>query len=255
MKFGKLTIPSILLFAALGASTVQVQAQTEAERKQRLEELRRKQAEALEKARKAAVEKKAKAEEEAKAKAEAEAKAKADEEAKAKAEADAKAKAEAEAKAEADAKAKAEAEAKAKADAEKKDDDSEAKKDDKAVAQDGKAAAKDDKGAAKEAPAAGTDEDLAKLRSSRPERRQASLQRLKERWGELVSTGAAKEELKLHGLRNAYLQRIRQLADKDKKTKRLEKIDRLLTLEEQRHSRVMNELRQSGTKPAAEVSK
>lgn len=241
MKFGKLTIPSILLFAALGASTVQVQAQTEAERKQRLEELRRKQAEALEKARKAAVEKKAKAEEEAKAKAEAEAKAKADEEAKA--------------KAEADAKAKAEAEAKAKADAEKKDDDSEAKKDDKAVAQDGKAAAKDDKGAAKEAPAAGTDEDLAKLRSSRPERRQASLQRLKERWGELVSTGAAKEELKLHGLRNAYLQRIRQLADKDKKTKLLEKIDRLLTLEEQRHSRVMNELRQSGTKPAAEVSK
>src|SRR5690606_37119959 len=231
----------ILLFAALGASTVQVQAQTEAERKQRLEELRRKQAEALEKARKAAVEKKAKAEEEAKAKAEAEAKAKADEEAKA--------------KAEADAKAKAEAEAKAKADAEKKDDDSEAKKDDKAVAQDGKAAAKDDKGAAKEAPAAGTDEDLAKLRSSRPERRQASLQRLKERWGELVSTGAAKEELKLHGLRNAYLQRIRQLADKDKKTKLLEKIDRLLTLEEQRHSRVMNELRQSGTKPAAEVSK
>lgn len=241
MKFGKLTIPSILLFAALGASTVQVQAQTEAERKQRLEELRRKQAEALEKARKAAVEKKAKAEEEAKTKAEAEAKAKADEEAKA--------------KAEADAKAKAEAEAKAKADAEKKDDDSEAKKDDKAVAQDGKAAAKDDKGAAKEAPAAGTDEDLAKLRSSRPERRQASLQRLKERWGELVSTGAAKEELKLHGLRNAYLQRIRQLADKDKKTKLLEKIDRLLTLEEQRHSRVMNELRQSGTKPAAEVSK
>ena len=218
---------------------MQVQAQTEAERKQRLEELRRKQAEALEKARKAAVEKKAKAEEEAKAKAEAEAKAKADEEAKA--------------KAEADAKAKAEEEAKAKADAEKKDD--EAKKDDKPVAQDGKAAAKDDKGAAKEAPEAGTDEDLAKLRSSRPERRQASLQRLKERWGELVSTGAAKEELKLHGLRNAYLQRIRQLADKDKKTKLLEKIDRLLTLEEQRHSRVMNELRQSGTKPAAEVSK
>lgn len=252
MKFGKLTIPSILLFAALGASTLQVQAQTEAERKQRLEELRRKQAEALEKARKAAVEKKAKAEEEAKAKAEAEAKAKADEEAKAKAEADAKAKAEEEAKAKADAEKKDDT---AKAVAEKKDDESEAKKDDKAVAQDGKAAAKDDKGAAKEAPAAGTDEDLAKLRSSRPERRQASLQRLKERWGELVSTGAAKEELKLHGLRNAYLQRIRQLADKDKKTKLLEKIDRLLTLEEQRHSRVMNELRQSGTKPAAEVSK
>jgi hypothetical protein len=169
--------------------------------------------------------------------------------AKAKAEAD-KAKAEAEkAKAEAE-KAKAEAE-KAKAEAEKAKADAGAPPPKDAGAPD---AAKADGGKTdasrssaskpeealddKDAPAA-----LIKLRSTRDERRKASIEKLRARWGELAGSPSAKSELERHAKFVANLQRIRTLAEEKKKLKLHEKIDTLLTKEELRHSTQMNKLR------------
>jgi hypothetical protein len=85
--------------------------------------------------------------------------------------------------------------------------------------------------------------ELKELRSSRPDRRKATLEALKRRWGELTTNDRALEELKLHGSRVAYLQRIRVLAEKDKKQKLVVAVDELLTAEEKRHGNAMNALR------------
>jgi hypothetical protein len=82
-----------------------------------------------------------------------------------------------------------------------------------------------------------------KLRSTRQERRHAEVERLQQRWGELLSDDRAKAELKLHAQRVAYLQRIRSLAEKSNDPKLLESVDQLITQEERRDADVMNTLR------------
>jgi hypothetical protein len=82
-----------------------------------------------------------------------------------------------------------------------------------------------------------------KLRSTRPDRRHAEVERLQQRWGDLLSDDRAKAELKLHAQRVAYLQRIRSLAEKSNDPKLLESVDQLITQEERRDADAMNALR------------
>ena len=62
----------------------------------------------------------------------------------------------------------------------------------------------------------------------------AVVERLQQRWGDLLSDDRAKAELKLHAQRVAYLQRIRSLAEKSNDPKLLESVDQLITLADSR---------------------
>jgi hypothetical protein len=82
-----------------------------------------------------------------------------------------------------------------------------------------------------------------KLRSTRPERRHAEVDKLRQRWGELVDDDRAKAELSLHAQRTAYLQRIRGLAVSSNDPKLVESVDQLITQEDRRDADAMNALR------------
>jgi hypothetical protein len=211
---------------------------------------------------------KEKADKEAKAAQEKADKAKAEKEAKAQAKAD-KAKADKEAK----EKEKADKLAKEKADKEKADkekaDKEKAEKDkadklkaDKEKADKEKAdklkadKLKADKGKPEEeaADAAVPGEPppaLIAMRSTRDERRKATIAKLRTRWGALAENGNAKNELERHARFVANLQRIRALAEEKKKVKLIEKVDELLTKEDLRHSSNMNKLRDGAAAPGA----
>lgn len=92
-------------------------------------------------------------------------------------------------------------------------------------------------------------EALAELDRTREERRKATVTRLRERWGSLVDSEAARQELKTHAERVARLSRIRALAEDKKKLSMIEAVDGLVTKEELRHGTAMNALRASGGKP------
>ena len=92
-------------------------------------------------------------------------------------------------------------------------------------------------------------ETLAELDRTRDERRRATITRLRERWGSLLDSEAARGELKLHAERVARLARIRSLAVDKKKLSMIESVDGLVTKEELRHGSAMNALRASGGKP------
>ncbi len=178
----------------------------------------------------------------AKAKAEADTKAKADAD-KAKADADKAAKEKADKEKADKAKADKEKADKEKADKEKADKakaDKDADKDKANKAKTDKDADKAEEAEEKDAPAA-----LIQLRSTRDERRKASIEKLKVRWGELAGNPNARSELERHARFVANLQRIRSLAEEKKKVKLIEKIDELLTKEELRHSTQMNKLREA----------
>jgi TolA-binding protein len=85
--------------------------------------------------------------------------------------------------------------------------------------------------------------ELASLRLSRDARRKELVQKLKERWGPLLDKSDSRAELTAHARRMAFLQRVRALAEQDKKPKVVERIDKLLTSEELRHGKAMNALR------------
>jgi hypothetical protein len=89
------------------------------------------------------------------------------------------------------------------------------------------------------------------LRTTRPERRRATLERLRERWGPLLGDVRAREELRIHAERLAQLERIRALAEQKRKPKVIEQLDAVLTQEELRHSKAMNSFRESATPAAA----
>lgn len=87
--------------------------------------------------------------------------------------------------------------------------------------------------------------DIAALRKDRGERRKASVERARKRWGEsLLSDPKGSTDLKNHSRRVAYLQRARIVADAKKDKKSVELVDLLLTEEDQRHSNAMNALRE-----------
>lgn len=95
--------------------------------------------------------------------------------------------------------------------------------------------------------------DIETLRKDRPERRKATVERLRKRWGGLLANPAGTADLKTHARRVAFLQRMRLVADSKKDVKTVEAVDELLTKEDERHASAMNALREgalpSGTKP------
>jgi colicin import membrane protein len=149
------------------------------------------------------------------------------------------------AKAEKAAKEKAEKEAKEKAEKEAKE---KAEKEAKEKAE--KEAKAKDAGAPKDASVAKEEEDddkveaeLEELRKTRGDRKKASIEKIKTRWGVLLENPSSKDELAKHAKRMAQLQRIRALAEAKKKVKVVAKVDELITKEELRHGKAMNKLR------------
>jgi hypothetical protein len=86
--------------------------------------------------------------------------------------------------------------------------------------------------------------DIETLRKDRPDRRKSTVERLRRRWGSLLANDKGAADLKLHSRRVAFLQRIRLLAEAKKDKKSVELVDELLTLEDDRHSKAMNSLRE-----------
>jgi hypothetical protein len=82
-----------------------------------------------------------------------------------------------------------------------------------------------------------------KLRATRSDRRHAEVEKLQQRWGDLLADERAKAELTLHAQRSAYLQRIRSLAASSNDPKLLESVDQLITQEDRRDADAMNALR------------
>jgi hypothetical protein len=90
--------------------------------------------------------------------------------------------------------------------------------------------------------------DIEALRKDRPERRKASVERLRRRWGALLADEKGAAELKAHSRRVALLQRARVVAESKKDKKSVELADELLTAEDDRHSTAMNALREGALK-------
>lgn len=86
--------------------------------------------------------------------------------------------------------------------------------------------------------------DIEALRRDRPERRKATVERLRQRWGSVLTTDKGLADLKLHARRVAFLQRIRAVAETKKDAKTVEAVDVLLTQEDERHAKAMNSLRE-----------
>ena len=89
-------------------------------------------------------------------------------------------------------------------------------------------------------------EVLLALDKTRDERRKATVLRIRERWGALIETEAARSELRQHAERVARLSRIRSLAEEKKNLTTIEAVDVLFTKEELRHGNAMNALRTGG---------
>jgi bacterioferritin (cytochrome b1) len=82
------------------------------------------------------------------------------------------------------------------------------------------------------------------LRKDRTERRKASVERLRRRWGSVLADPKGAEDLKQHSRRVAFLQRARIVAESKKDKASVELVDQLLTKEDERHSTAMNALRE-----------
>lgn len=98
---------------------------------------------------------------------------------------------------------------------------------------------------------------LAKLRESAGERGKEHRRELGKRWGSALAMPAAREELKHHARRTAFLNRALVLAqteakDKDK-DKLLERIAKLIEKEDERHERAMQRFKSMPT-PGASAS-
>lgn len=96
---------------------------------------------------------------------------------------------------------------------------------------------------------------LAKLRENAGERSKEHRHELGKRWGSALAVPAAREELKLHARRMAFLNRALVLAqteakDKDK-DKLLERIGKLIDKEDERHERAMERFKSMPTPGAS----
>ncbi len=87
--------------------------------------------------------------------------------------------------------------------------------------------------------------DLDALKKSRPDRRHAEFLDLQARFGSLLADPRAVAELKQHGQRIAYLQRIRALGVKANDANFVKSVDALITTEETRDASALNALRTS----------
>ena len=82
-------------------------------------------------------------------------------------------------------------------------------------------------------------EEWEKRKATIEERRKARREELKQQWGDLAKNPAARAELKTHAERMAKLERARRLADEEKKPELIERIDKLVQKERERHYRAM----------------
>lgn len=99
--------------------------------------------------------------------------------------------------------------------------------------------------------------DLDALKKTRADRRHAEFLDLQARFGSLLSDPRAVAELKQHGQRIAYLQRIRGLGVKANDANFVKGVDALITTEETRDANALNALRTSALPapvPAAAVA-
>jgi hypothetical protein len=87
--------------------------------------------------------------------------------------------------------------------------------------------------------------DLDALKKTRPDRRHAEFLDLQARFGGLLADPRAAAELKQHGQRVAYLQRIRALGVKANDANFVKGVDALITSEETRDANALNALRTS----------
>jgi len=87
--------------------------------------------------------------------------------------------------------------------------------------------------------------DLDALKKTRPDRRHAEFLDLQARFGSLLVDPRAVAELKQHGQRIAYLQRVRALAVKANDANFVKGVDALITTEETRDANALNALRTS----------
>ena len=86
--------------------------------------------------------------------------------------------------------------------------------------------------------------DIEALRKDRAERRKVTVEQLRKRWGSLLADPKGAADLKDHSRRVAFLQRARLVAQAKKDTKSVERVDQLLTEEDERHGNAMNSLRE-----------
>jgi hypothetical protein len=101
--------------------------------------------------------------------------------------------------------------------------------------------------------------ELAALRESRAERRQARREALRERWGQKLAEPSVQQELRHHERRMAQLERMALLAQTDRSGKAKDalvaRIDKLTERENQRHERKLSQLetKAGNTRPASAV--
>jgi hypothetical protein len=87
-------------------------------------------------------------------------------------------------------------------------------------------------------------------RGDRQERRKARREEIRQRWGDLAQRPEARAELRVHARRMARLHRIRALAQQAGKTEVVERADKLIAKERERHQRAMDHIRtKQGGKP------
>lgn len=80
----------------------------------------------------------------------------------------------------------------------------------------------------------------------RQERRQARREELKKLWGDLVDKPVVRAELRVHGRRLARLNRVRFLAEANGKTAAVERADKAIKRENERHQKRMDALKAKG---------
>jgi hypothetical protein len=86
-------------------------------------------------------------------------------------------------------------------------------------------------------------ERMEKLRSTMPERRREHREAVRARWGSVLATAPARDEVKVHGRRMAMLNRALFLAQTEAKPpnqeKLIQRIEALIQRENTRHERAM----------------
>jgi hypothetical protein len=87
------------------------------------------------------------------------------------------------------------------------------------------------------------EESREKLKESRAERRKAKLAELKAKYGDIVDKPAVRAELRLHAMRMARLHRLERIATAEGKDDAAKRVQALVTKENARHAKRMDELK------------
>jgi len=101
-------------------------------------------------------------------------------------------------------------------------------------------------------------ERLAKLRDDAKDRKKAHREAIKERWGDALAKPNALQELKHHARRMAFLNRALILAETERKAKDkdklVERIEKLIEKENERHAKAMERIKSGQPGPNAAAS-